>query len=450
MGLKQRHANASHASEEGNQRKGIKPDHHWDFLEEIEAPMWVDFAQEAQSLGKDIYNDWFQTAHPFHQCSSQQLISMLSRSSEGKITSPNLQCLSPKLPDSVSKSRGKHYNCKKWEEGEDAIAKNNQHSIRNQGGKKSWLVSESDAPCGYSTTSTITSNSHVKFATSSGNQTGSLDSMASCTTESNSSAMVTCSSSSIRPMGNFNDSKITSKSKVSIVAQNNQHQIMSEASRHTFGQTNEFLSAVRISLTKSCVTRHASRVEVKDGGLVKHRKSSLSKSSVGSSYNPRCSVDNTDLNVNEILKSRKDKKAAKPTKKERISSNVCKTTFSSILLEKNSNSSTKWERKPIIAKPECQDSKAKIIYSAEPRKPLQLRNVADPLKKRVNTKSKMHVVPDKFNRVVAGGKENTAPGMNQKQKISTNISHANDRNGLTDRTGKTKGRANVIHRVPFR
>lgn len=193
------------------------------------------------------------------------------------------------------------------------------------GGKKSWLVSGSDASYSNSTTSTLTSKS-TKVTTNSGDQTGSMDSKESCTAECHSGSTIT-SKSSIRPKATSGDSKSTSNYKVEIAAENPLRPTIPEASRRTFSETNEFLSVVRISLTKSCVTRHASRVKVKDGAFLKDRKSSLSKSSVGSSYNPGCDLENINLQVNKgVCKTNKGINTVRTTSNKSNSSNVSKTT----------------------------------------------------------------------------------------------------------------------------
>lgn len=59
-----------------------------------------------------------------------------------------------------------------------------------------------------------------------------------------------------------------------------------DVSRHISGHTSGLLSSLRNSLRKSCVTRPASRVEIKRARKSEGSKSSSSKSSVGSSSNP--------------------------------------------------------------------------------------------------------------------------------------------------------------------
>ncbi|KAJ8629088.1 hypothetical protein MRB53_022411 [Persea americana] len=456
MVLKKRNANLPFVGG-GSQRRSVEPDDHWAFLEEIEAPMWVDLTLEAQSMDKDIEDAWFQTSHPFHQSSSHELISMFSLSSEGKMKSPDFHCPYPKLPSSVLRSRGKHYRSRKWKRGDhEVISLDKQHPIRILGGKKS-PVSGSDAPHGNSTTSTLTSKSSTKVTTNSGDQTSSMDSKERRTAECHSGSTIT-SKSSIRPKTSSRDPKTTSNYNVDMADESDWHPTIPETSRRTFGEINLFLSVMRISLTKSCVTRHASRVEVKDGALLTDRKSSLSKSSIGSSDSPGCDPENTNLRGNKgASKIRKGTNTVQIASNKRNSSNVSKTTSSGRLLV-SSNLMSKRGGKVTTTKHDYRDSKAKILLSTAPRKPLWSHNVADPLKERVTTKPKNDVSSSKFNRAAGGGgKENNAQGMSQNKKASAHPIFVKDGNVPTDlKQGKTKAKtqgrnvSNMVSRLHFR
>ncbi|QCD87394.1 hypothetical protein DEO72_LG3g1928 [Vigna unguiculata] len=105
---------------EVSKKKGVaikKTNNHWAFLEHIEAPMWVDLTVEAVSGSADTDgDDWFNKSHPFHQMSAQELKSKFSQGEEILAPGIDLQGVnSPELPSSVSRSRGKDYNNKKWE-----------------------------------------------------------------------------------------------------------------------------------------------------------------------------------------------------------------------------------------------------------------------------------------------------------------------------------------------
>nr|KYP34911.1 hypothetical protein KK1_044074 [Cajanus cajan] len=144
---------------EASKKKGIaikkKTIDHWAFLEHIEAPMWVDLILEAKSGGVDTGDDdWFNTSHPFHQMSARELKSKFSQTGEEMLTSGvDLQGVnSPELPSSVSRSRGKHYNSKKWEGVDLNNLLDKQKGMRLLSGKS-----------GSTTRSTITSDITQKY-----------------------------------------------------------------------------------------------------------------------------------------------------------------------------------------------------------------------------------------------------------------------------------------------
>ncbi|XP_077220997.1 uncharacterized protein LOC143854772 [Tasmannia lanceolata] len=447
MVLKERNGNA-HL---GFQRKSSEPVDHWAFLEEIDAPMWVDLALEDQFMENDIDDAWFQKAHPFHQRSSYQLISSVSLSSEAETKSSDLLCSSPKLLDSVSRSRGKDYKSRKWESVKDFGPIDKQHPIRVLGEKTSFLASGSDFTCNTSY-SNITC---IKPVTSFGNLKSTLNPKTSFMAESNSSSTITSESPRMRPKASYGDSKITSNSKGSIIGENNQQPMISEMSRHTFGQTIGLLSAMRISLTRRCNSRHASRVEVKESRLSKDHKSSSSKSSVGSSSNPRSNLTKANFGASKerTPEKRKDKSAALRANNKERASNVVKISRDR-LADRNSNSNLKWGGKSTTTKTINQQSKSKVLYPTAPRKPLWSRNVEESLKERVVTKAKQTTSDNKFHRVAGRGKENapTCASLNQKALGCS----MNGFNGLPDQKGKTSGRnqgrnqTNVVQRRHFR
>ncbi|KAI8027903.1 hypothetical protein LOK49_LG02G03984 [Camellia lanceoleosa] len=75
----------------------VEPVDQWAFLDEIEAPMWVDLDLEATSGYKDNDDNWFKISHLSHQSSSRQLISAFSRVGKGNTNKTS----SPRLPRSV-------------------------------------------------------------------------------------------------------------------------------------------------------------------------------------------------------------------------------------------------------------------------------------------------------------------------------------------------------------
>eukprot|EP01018_Ginkgo_biloba_P030849 Gb_21557 [translate_table: standard] len=131
-------------------RKGkpASPDF-WSFLEEIDAPQWVDLALEANSSREERDDSWFHMVHPFHQRSFHDLVSPspLGVKVKGKVSrSVNV---SPNLVNLVSKSRGKPGEGQAWHRNKAARIKlhlsegNNpcDRQTRHLGGKVSSLKS---------------------------------------------------------------------------------------------------------------------------------------------------------------------------------------------------------------------------------------------------------------------------------------------------------------------
>ncbi|KAI8024901.1 hypothetical protein LOK49_LG02G03962 [Camellia lanceoleosa] len=113
----------------------VEPVDQWAFLDEIEAPMWVDLNLEATSGYEDNDDNWFKISHLSHQSSSRQLISAFSRVGEGNTNKTS----SPKLPRSVSKNNG----IKDWGQSNcSGVASNKHHPIKNLISKSSRLNSK--------------------------------------------------------------------------------------------------------------------------------------------------------------------------------------------------------------------------------------------------------------------------------------------------------------------
>ncbi|KAJ0496892.1 hypothetical protein HanLR1_Chr13g0475221 [Helianthus annuus] len=94
--------------------------------EEIEEPMWADLSV-CDSTNDETDDSWFNISHEFHQCSSRQLISIVL----GPANLINIQePTSPKLPASVTKSRGKNYKIKQWEQRKGKAIPNKQHPVK--------------------------------------------------------------------------------------------------------------------------------------------------------------------------------------------------------------------------------------------------------------------------------------------------------------------------------
>ncbi|GAV85354.1 hypothetical protein CFOL_v3_28792 [Cephalotus follicularis] len=255
---------------------------HWAFLDEIEAPMWLDFTLDAKSNSQQIDDAWFHTSHPFHQCSARELKSMFSRSGEGSTTTDfDLQVLSsPKIPSSVSRSRGKHYRSKKWGGDNCHVSLNKPLPVNVLNGISKVVNFESCEELKprlsfINVKGTSKSKTSLVFERKS-----NVNSMKNYKKPTFTHAVVESSLSSVaHKAGQSNTSTVTSESSQP------QQQKDLEVSSRAFGKSSGLLSAVKITLSKSRVTRPASRVEI-NRRQSRDRKSSSSKSSVGSSSNP--------------------------------------------------------------------------------------------------------------------------------------------------------------------
>ncbi|KAL3325549.1 hypothetical protein AABB24_036669 [Solanum stoloniferum] len=252
---------------------------HWAFLDQIEAPVWVDLTLECKSAYKDMDDEWFHISHPFHQASSRELKSgessiILEHGMQGSS--------SPKLPPSVSRSRGKDFRSRQWSQGDQMLTLDKKHPVKHlsKGGLEADKVVEHKT-------------NHKKLTSS-----AAIDSDSACQAlnsrdkSSNSLAVYSDKTRSI-------SSSITSEHgevcyKQELCVSDSSSTITSEAcgqkslevSGPVLGQTTGLLSSLRVSLRKSCVTRQASRMEVNVCRQSEGRKSSSSKSSVGSSSIP--------------------------------------------------------------------------------------------------------------------------------------------------------------------
>lgn len=273
-------------------RKTVEPVDHWAFLDEIEAPMWADLNLEATSSHKDDDNDWFRISHPFHRCSSRELRSALSHAGEAKahLGLGIKGSSSPKLPPSVSRSRGKDYKSKDWNNGNFGIISSKQHPIKNLSGQSSLANSASDQKL------------KPKRSNGNGKETGRSKASDDNRKETDTSKATSVCESSLtestrlntsKPTTNFGESKTTSNSStITCESSDGQHLKFCEVSNQAFGQTSGLLSALKVTLRKSCVTRQALRAESVGGRQSRGRKSSSGKSSVGSSSYPDCYAGN--------------------------------------------------------------------------------------------------------------------------------------------------------------
>ncbi|GMI85306.1 hypothetical protein HRI_002199900 [Hibiscus trionum] len=248
---------------------------HWAFLEEIEAPMWVDLTSEIKLNSQDIDEEWFQTSHLFHQCSSSQLKSAFLCSDE-KGVSLELDLVgasSPKLPQSVSRSRGKDFKSKKWKGNSHDVPLNKIVPTKILKGKSSgygegiktklsFINSKGTSRPKTGLVSEITENAkrkNVKPVSIQGGPKRSSSPVADKSGETNTRSTVTSES-----------------------IQQQRQQKFFEVSSRGFGHTSELLASLRMNLRKSCITRPASRVEI-NADRSQRMESRESKSSSGKS-----------------------------------------------------------------------------------------------------------------------------------------------------------------------
>ncbi|XP_031500755.1 uncharacterized protein LOC116264587 [Nymphaea colorata] len=319
-------------------------DGYWRFLEEIDAPMWVDLEAEAQLMVQDSDDAWFYTVHPFHQCSSHHFISSVHLLDKDNQERPNMS--SPYLPGSVSGSRGKHYKKQSWAEATGITSRFQkspaesdlfQHPIKLLGGKKSI--------------SSISSNDH---STSKGDFTTKTPGKAS----------------KISSGG----TKITISSCRDIADKSCPRPAISRASR-PFSSGSGLLSAVKICLRKSYVTGHASRVEIKDVRQLRDQKtSSSSKSSIGSS-----TITGGTSGSGGLGTSRKER-----TPQSRMASTRTTTVCSDNGLKRSSKYTAMAraqvpERKLNSKVKTCATGSLKVLQTTTSRKPLRpLKSTAAP------------------------------------------------------------------------
>ncbi|XP_022717703.1 uncharacterized protein LOC111276173 [Durio zibethinus] len=254
---------------------------HWAFLEEIEAPMWVDLTLETKLKSQDIDDKWFQTSHLFHQCSSSELKSAFSCAGEDGVTLELdlIEESSPTLTQSVSRSRGKDYESQKWKGNYHDVSLNKIQPMKVLNGKPSGL----DSGSGEGTKPKI---SFISLKGTSCIKTSLVSEKTENVEGKNVKPASICegperSSSHVADKSGETNSRSTVTSES---IQQQQQQKFFEVSSRGFGQTSELLTSVRVSLRKSCITRPASRVEINaDRRESRDHKSSSGKSSVGSS-----------------------------------------------------------------------------------------------------------------------------------------------------------------------
>ncbi|KVI02254.1 uncharacterized protein LOC112501003 [Cynara cardunculus var. scolymus] len=244
---------------------------HWDFLEEIEAPMWADL-RLCDLINDEIDDPWFDISHQFHQCSSSQLLSRVFHSGKaGGSNSISVQePSSPKLPSSVSKSRGKSYKTKEWGQRRCMATSNKQHPVKALISKSSRSIESSNTEKPVSRTGKVKENEGLKACSS----------CESGLTDTSRPKFVKSSSCSLARQEQEQEN--SSQSTVTFDRSERQENKGLEVSFQTSSQTSGLLSSLRISLRRSCATRPAARVVANGGRQSEGCKSSSNKSSVGS------------------------------------------------------------------------------------------------------------------------------------------------------------------------
>lgn len=229
----------------------------------------------------------------FHLCSSRQLISAFAHSAgiHANLEFDILGQSSSELQPSVSNSRGKGYTNRHRLEGKRMVTFGYQHTIKNLNKNYSFVSSESTRVTG----SRTNKGKNKKLAGSTLDSRGENNLIKNARQHNVGTVCPGYTSNS-----NFSGKGEDSSSSTITSEGNGKLQPNSfEVSSHVFGHASGFLSSLKISLRKSCVTRQASRLEVTNGQLSEGPKSSSGKSSIGSSSSIGCDE--------KILTSRNDK-----------------------------------------------------------------------------------------------------------------------------------------------
>lgn len=194
----------------------------------------------------------------FHQCSSSQLLSTIFHPNSITIQEPP----SPKLPPSVSKSRGKNYKTKAWGQRNNLTISNKQHPVKT-------LTMKSSRTTGSSNNTKPNSIKTPKVSSS----------CESGVTNNTSRPKLSKPKPSLCSFSSQEQEKEGSAMS-SVTSNRNEHHEKKGLEVSKSNQSSEFLTSLRNNLRRSCATRPAVRVvRCSEGGL----KSSSRKSSVASS-----------------------------------------------------------------------------------------------------------------------------------------------------------------------
>uniref|UniRef100_A0A7N0RDR3 Uncharacterized protein n=1 Tax=Kalanchoe fedtschenkoi TaxID=63787 RepID=A0A7N0RDR3_KALFE len=254
----------------------------WAFLDEFEAPMWADLTLDAELSNKEQDDEWFHRSHKFHRLPSRKLKAAFKDvDGGGKFEIDFEGSSSPKLPSSVSKSRGKHY----------VLGTAFQLSMIEKG----CLIENGDGEA-----SQLKRRNEVLHKSALGDLKSRLH-----PDQENTSGNADFKLSNTSTVPNKNDSSSVNTSEINVATDDPKNSVTSESSQMPGPQVvdasnriigrSELLSVMKQSLHKSCAIRMAKRGQLIDGRQTNGYKSSSGKSSVGS-----CSVqsrDTKDLNV---------------------------------------------------------------------------------------------------------------------------------------------------------
>nr|GMD53239.1 Hyphal wall protein [Ipomoea batatas] len=332
-------------------KNGSEPVDHWEFLDEIDAPMWVDLSVECKSMYADKDDEWFHTSHLFHQSSSKELKAAFSRIGEicAEMDFGGHEQSSPKLPPSVGRSRGKDYRSREWGKGNRKISLGKKHPVKDLNSKSSQVNSGFTKAVKDRTSHVNVKHRGASKSISVGPSSLSLNSKPPCSqpipsrgsvaAERGESSLSTVTSevSDQRPQ----KSSVTSNSSSTVTYEDveQQHKNSLEMRNSTctvtsrltelqprkctdinsqvFGRTSDFLSTLRVSVRKSCVTRQALRLVVNSPRQSEGRKSaSSSKSSIESS-NPH-EDRNQSTSQSKGTNPHEDRKAQLPKEKTKL------------------------------------------------------------------------------------------------------------------------------------
>ncbi|KAK1391253.1 hypothetical protein POM88_010309 [Heracleum sosnowskyi] len=255
---------------------------HWSFLDEIEAPMWIDLNSEATGTLHENDDEWFLMTHQFHQCSSRQLISAFSHSGEvctNSVSGRKEPC-SPKLPSSVSKSRGKHFKSIVWAQSKCTFA-TKQHPVKSINSKLSGVTSEG--------VKKVKSRLEIDLVTKCDLLPEGVVCENSITeTAGSSTSTMTTGFHHTKTFSGATVSREGEKSSISTITSESteRNEKSLEVATQVSDQPNKLLSSLRTSLRKSCGTRPATKTDINRVRRSVGTKSSSSKSSVGSSSHP--------------------------------------------------------------------------------------------------------------------------------------------------------------------